>query len=183
VSPGNLWQIWLKLCWTNIMTYKNKMWICLKCKMTIPIHLEIYWHQSNNACSCVRSWSCGPGANCGGPPLTLLDAFFGESFEEVVTLHNICFVRVYITFHVCHHQLVQASDEDNPTVMVIQQCSKQSFQPHHPGVSETPPSRFFFLNKFIGKMLNFSVKKSDYSLTSWPEFTQKLLFGHQQKLF
>jgi hypothetical protein len=36
----------------------------------------------------------------------------------------------------------------NPTVMVIQQWSKQSFHPHHPGgVSDTdnPPSDFFFL--------------------------------------
>ena len=40
----------------------------------------------------------------------------------------------------------------NPTVMVISQCSKQRFQPHHPGVSETPPLDFIFLNKFIGKM-------------------------------
>jgi hypothetical protein len=47
----------------------------------------------------------------------------------------------------------------NPTVRVIQQCSKQSFQPHHPGVSETPPLNFFFFAKFIGKMLYFSVKK------------------------
>jgi hypothetical protein len=37
--------------------------------------------------------------------------------------------------------------EANPTVMVIQQWSKQSY-------------------KCIGKMLNFSVKKRDYSLTS-----------------
>ena len=34
--------------------------------------------------------------------------------------------------------------KDNPTVMVIQKWSKQSFQPHHPRVSETPPSDFFF---------------------------------------
>jgi hypothetical protein len=33
--------------------------------------------------------------------------------------------------------------ELNPTVRGIQQCSKQSFQPHHPGVSE-PPLEFFF---------------------------------------
>jgi hypothetical protein len=45
------------------------------------------------------------------------------------------------------------------------QWSKQSFYPHHPGgVSDTPP--WIFLYKFIGKMLNFSVKKRDYSLTS-----------------
>jgi hypothetical protein len=43
--------------------------------------------------------------------------------------------------------------------MVIQQWSKQTFHPHNPeGVSDTPPW-FFFFYKFIGKMLNFSVKK------------------------
>ncbi len=36
----------------------------------------------------------------------------------------------------------------NPTVRGIHQCSKQSFQPHHPGVSETPPPRFFFFFGF-----------------------------------
>jgi hypothetical protein len=47
----------------------------------------------------------------------------------------------------------------NPTVGGIQQRSKQSFQSHHPGgVANTPP-QFFFFNKFIGKMLYFSVKK------------------------
>jgi hypothetical protein len=54
----------------------------------------------------------------------------------------------------------------NPTVMVIQQWSKQSFHPHHPGGVSTPPIGFFFFYKFVGKMLNFSVKKRDYSLTS-----------------
>ena len=39
----------------------------------------------------------------------------------------------------------------NPTVMVIQQWSKQSFQPHHPGVSETPRLDFFFLTNLLGK--------------------------------
>jgi hypothetical protein len=41
----------------------------------------------------------------------------------------------------------------NPTVRGIQQCSKQSFQPHHPGVSETPPPRFFlfFFANLLGK--------------------------------
>ncbi len=35
--------------------------------------------------------------------------------------------------------------EANPTVMVIQQWSKQSFHPHHPGgVSDTLPDFFFF---------------------------------------
>jgi hypothetical protein len=33
------------------------------------------------------------------------------------------------------------------------------------GMSETSPM-FVFFNKFIGKMLNFSVKKGDYSLKS-----------------
>jgi hypothetical protein len=47
----------------------------------------------------------------------------------------------------------------NPTVMVIHQWSKQSFQPHNPRLSETQTHGFFFLNKFIGKMLYFSVKK------------------------
>jgi hypothetical protein len=47
----------------------------------------------------------------------------------------------------------------NPTVMVIQQWSKQSFHRHHPGGVSTPPLGFFFFYKFIGKMLNFSVKK------------------------
>jgi hypothetical protein len=46
----------------------------------------------------------------------------------------------------------------NPTVRGIQQYSKQSFQTHHPGV-RPPPHDFFFLPKFIGKMLYFSVKK------------------------
>ena len=32
--------------------------------------------------------------------------------------------------------------------MVIQQCSKQSFQPHHPGVSETPRLDFFLKNNY-----------------------------------
>ncbi len=39
------------------------------------------------------------------------------------------------------------------------------------GVSPTHPLGFYFFWKFIGKMLNFSVKKRDYSLTSWPEFS------------
>jgi hypothetical protein len=47
----------------------------------------------------------------------------------------------------------------NPTVRGIQQCSKQSFQPHHPGVSETRPPRIFYFLKVIGKMLYFSIKK------------------------
>jgi hypothetical protein len=39
----------------------------------------------------------------------------------------------------------------NPTVMVIQQWSKQRFHPHHPGgVSDTPPWIFFFSN-LLGK--------------------------------
>ncbi len=33
----------------------------------------------------------------------------------------------------------------NPTVMVIQQWSKQSFHPHHPGGVPTPPLGFLFL--------------------------------------
>ncbi len=60
-----------------------------------------------------------------------------------------------------HHQHQQA----NPTVMVIQQWSKQSFHPHHPG-GVSPPLGFFFFYKYFGKMLNFSVEKRDYSLTS-----------------
>jgi hypothetical protein len=32
----------------------------------------------------------------------------------------------------------------NPTVMVIQQWSKQSFHRHHPGGVSTPPLEFFF---------------------------------------
>jgi len=35
------------------------------------------------------------------------------------------------------------SEQANPTVRGIQQCSKQSFQPHHPGVSEAPSIIFF----------------------------------------
>ncbi len=50
--------------------------------------------------------------------------------------------------------------------MVIQQWSKQRF---HPRLRH--PSLDFFFFKFIGKMLNFSVKTRDYSLTSWPEFS------------
>ncbi len=64
------------------------------------------------------------------------------------------------------HELFMNMFKANPTVMVIQQWSKQRFHPHHPGgVSRHPPLDFFFF-KFIGKMLNFSVKKGDYSLTS-----------------
>jgi hypothetical protein len=33
----------------------------------------------------------------------------------------------------------------NPTVMVIQECSKQSFRPHHREGVGTPPMDFFFL--------------------------------------
>ena len=39
----------------------------------------------------------------------------------------------------------------NPTVRGIQQCSKQSFQPHHPGVSDPPPLDFFFLTNLLEK--------------------------------
>jgi hypothetical protein len=40
----------------------------------------------------------------------------------------------------------------NPTVMVIQQWSKQRFHPHHPGVSPTPPQWiFFFFANLLGK--------------------------------
>ncbi len=46
----------------------------------------------------------------------------------------------------------------NPTVRGIQLCSKQSFQPHHPGVSETPPSRFFFI-QIHWKNAKFQCKK------------------------
>jgi hypothetical protein len=48
----------------------------------------------------------------------------------------------------CNHGLCGA----NPTVRGIQQYSKQSFQPQHPGVSETPPLSIFFFYKFIGKI-------------------------------
>jgi hypothetical protein len=57
--------------------------------------------------------------------------------------------------------------------MVIQKWSKQDFHPDHRhsgGVGDTPQG-FFFKYKFIGKMLNFNVKKRDCSLTSWPEFS------------
>ena len=53
----------------------------------------------------------------------------------------------------------------NPTVIVIQQWSKQSFQPHHPGVSETPVSNYFF-KKNYWENVNLIVKQSDHSLTS-----------------
>jgi len=36
----------------------------------------------------------------------------------------------------------------NPTVRGIQQCSKQSFQPHHPGVLGLTPLDFFFKTNF-----------------------------------
>jgi ribonuclease HI len=39
----------------------------------------------------------------------------------------------------------------NPTVRGIQQCSKQSFQPHHPGVSDPPPPPVFFFSNLFGK--------------------------------
>ena len=64
---------------------------------------------------------------------------------------------------------VHVQGSANPTVMVIQQWSKQRFHPHHTGGVSPPwthPLGFFFFCKFIGKMLNFSVKKRDYSLTS-----------------
>jgi hypothetical protein len=38
------------------------------------------------------------------------------------------------------------------------------------GTSVTPPVYFFLVNLF-GKMLYFSVKRGDYSLTSWQEFS------------
>jgi hypothetical protein len=42
-------------------------------------------------------------------------------------------------------ELIVEGSLANPTVMVIQQWSKQSFHPHHPGVfSDTPPWIFFF---------------------------------------
>jgi hypothetical protein len=57
--------------------------------------------------------------------------------------------------HLYRHITVEA----NPTVRGIHHCSEQSFQPHHPGVSETPTLSIFFFYKFIGKMLYFSGKK------------------------
>jgi len=63
------------------------------------------------------------------------------------------------------------SEWANPTVRGIQQCSKQSFQSHNPGVSEIPPLDFFFSTNLLQKILYFSVKKRDYSITSWPEFS------------
>jgi hypothetical protein len=39
----------------------------------------------------------------------------------------------------------------NPTVMVIQQWSKQSFHRHHPGGVYTPPLGFFFFTNLLGK--------------------------------
>ena len=41
----------------------------------------------------------------------ILTTPFGGPFQEVVTLHNRCFVRVHGISDVCQHQLVQASDE------------------------------------------------------------------------
>jgi hypothetical protein len=40
---------------------------------------------------------------------------------------------------------VPQQQQTNPKVMVIQQWSKQSFHPHHPGGVSDPPLDFFFL--------------------------------------
>jgi hypothetical protein len=77
--------------------------------------------------------------------------FLVLSFSRVPWVHGSYLVSTEICFHTA-----------NPTVRGIQQCSKQ---PHHPGVSDPPP-RFFFFDKFIGKMLYFSANKRDSSLTS-----------------
>jgi hypothetical protein len=79
------------------------------------------------------------------------------------TYINICIVYLYIIYKSIYY--IYRHTQANPTVMVIQQWSKQSFHPHHPGCLRHPPLDFFFF-KFIGKMLNFSVKKRDYLLTS-----------------
>jgi hypothetical protein len=60
---------------------------------------------------------------------------------------------------ITHSPITLANLSANPTVMVIQQCSKQSFQPHHAGVSETPPSRFFFKKQIYWENAKFQCKK------------------------
>ena len=75
--------------------------------------------------------------------------------------------------------LVGTEEEDwaNPTVRGIHQWSKQSFQTHHPGSVGDNRPRYFFFNKFIGKMLYFSVNKgiihSHRDLNSVSSFTDK----------
>ncbi len=57
--------------------------------------------------------------------------------------------EIRLTIQSFQNRLLQA--EANPTVMVIQQWSKQSFHPHHPGGSATPPLDFFFFTNLLGK--------------------------------
>jgi hypothetical protein len=59
----------------------------------------------------------------------------------VLVLHFFPLVLALFSFY-CNKTWITT----NPTVMVIQQWSKQSFYPHHPGgVSDTAPWFVFFL--------------------------------------
>jgi hypothetical protein len=47
----------------------------------------------------------------------------------------------------------------NPTVMVIQEWSKQSFHPYHPGVSPDTPTWIFFFLQIYWENAKFQCKK------------------------
>ena len=61
-------------------------------------------------------------------------------------------VKFFFFCYFVYYESIKRELKANPTVRGIQQCSKQSFQTHHPGVSETPsPRLFFYKTNLLGK--------------------------------